>query len=135
MKHPSVLNQEAKSPSLPVIDFSAWTSGGSSGQRLEVAHDLVEACRRTGFVYISNHGIAPSLVEEAFKRSKEMFDLPTEDKNHALRTPDSAAFRGYNAIGVQQVPLTLRVRGGDPTITGFSPDFNVSTTTFFSFKV
>ena len=130
MSQTSDPDDKFKSPSLPVIDFSPWTFAGSPGQRLEVAHELVEACRRTGFVYIANHGVAPSLVEEAFAWSKKMFDLPTDDKMQAQHTQDSAVFRGYNPLGVQRVPMTLRVRGGYPSITGFSPDFNVSTTIF-----
>ena len=122
-----VSNREPKSLSLPLVDFSAWTSTGSSARRLEVAHDLVEACRRTGFVYISNHGIAPSFVKEAFSWSKRFFDLPLEEKIQAQRDQSTAIFRGYNSPGLQKVPLTLSVRGGDPDITGFSPDYNVST--------
>ncbi|KAJ9603591.1 hypothetical protein H2200_011777 [Cladophialophora chaetospira] len=108
----------------PVVDFSPWTSGASLDQRLQIGRKLVETCHQKGFAYISNHGVAPSLVEEAFAWSKKFFDLPIEDKMQVKRGEDSVAFRGYNVLGVQKVPLALQVRGGDPSIKGFSPDFN-----------
>lgn len=119
-------SEAMKNDSSPVIDFSPWTSGASHDQRLKVGRELVETCHQKGFAYISNHGVAPSLVEEAFAWSKKLFDLPLEDKMQAKRGEDSVAFRGYNVLGVQKVPLALQVRGGDPSIKGFSPDFNVS---------
>lgn len=115
-----------KSALLPIIDFTPWSSEESSAQRLEVARELVEACRKTGFVYISNHGVAPSLVKDAFAWSKRFFNLPFEEKMQAEHKQESGIFRGYNPPGNQRVPLTLRVRGGDPSVKGFSPDWNVS---------
>lgn len=116
---------ESQNQSLPTIDFSAWTSTSSPARRLEVARELVEACRRTGFVYLTNHGVDPLLVKDAFVWSKQFFELSLEEKTQAERDRSTAIFRGYNAPGLQRVPLTLRVRGGDPDITGFSPDYNV----------
>ena len=134
MERLTISNGKLETPSLPLIDFSAWTSADSSARRLEVAHDLAEACRRTGFVYLSNHGISPSLVQEAFSWSRRFFDLPLEQKLEAQRDQTTAIFRGYNRPGLQRVPLTLRVRGGDPGVQGFSPDFNVSITLLFHLK-
>ena len=125
MEQPAIPRQE-KPLTFPVIDFSPWTSGISSAQRSEVARELVGACRKTGLVYISNHGVTPALVEEAFAWAKKFFDLPIADKMQVRHPKDSAIFRGYNPVGAQQVPLTLQVHGGDPDIKGMSPDFNVS---------
>lgn len=111
---------------LSVIDFSAWSSEGSPEERSKVAHVLVEAFHRQGFVYLANHGIGDDLVKDAFRWSKEFFDLPFEKKAEVGRDQSTAIFRGYNAPGLQRVPLTLRKRGGDPSVSGFSPDWNVS---------
>jgi isopenicillin N synthase-like dioxygenase len=119
----STAEEYATMSSLPLIDFTPWTSNAPQEDRLKAAHDLVDGCRRAGFVYISNHGVPEAMVEEAFAWAKKFFDLPREDKMKVER--DSLAFRGYNSTGVQRVPRVLRVRGGDPTAEGWLPDYNV----------
>jgi isopenicillin N synthase-like dioxygenase len=123
----SIAEEFSATPSLPLIDFTPWTSNGSQEQRMKAARELVNGCRRAGFVYISNHGVPEAMIEEAFARAKKFFDLPPEEKMKVER--DSLAFRGYNPTGVQRVPRTLRVRGGDPTVGGYSPDYNVRIST------
>jgi isopenicillin N synthase-like dioxygenase len=85
-----------------VIDFLSWTSpfNVSPEDRLETARELVEACHTTGFVYITNHGISPELLGEAFAMSKKFFDLPTEKKMTAGNA-GSQSFRGYSWPGLE----------------------------------
>jgi len=126
MKEPVPSIPRPASPNLPVIDFSTWNSESSSSRRLEVARDLVEACHHTGFVYISNHGIFPARVEEAFQWSEKFFALPLEAKLQVQRKEETKIFRGYNEPGMQQIPRSLSVRGMDARQEGNSPDYNVS---------
>ncbi|KAG9238412.1 putative UPF0676 protein [Amylocarpus encephaloides] len=83
--------QEAKtSVSIPVIDFSKWTSSTSESERRAAANELADACHHVGFVSIVNHGVSPDLLEEAFGWSKRLFDLRTEEKMLAPH-PDGPA--------------------------------------------
>ena len=62
---------------IPVIDVSGAISGdGISG----VAAAIYTAAINHGFFYISNHGIDPVLMEQAFAVSKVFFELPEVDK-------------------------------------------------------
>lgn len=82
--------------SIPIIDFSAWTSPNSNPEgRLTIAHQLVKACHETGFVYIRKHGVSPQILEEAFAGAKNFFDMPHEKKMEAKHPEGSAAFRKY----------------------------------------
>ncbi|KAG4437466.1 hypothetical protein IFR05_007048 [Cadophora sp. M221] len=58
---------------IPIIDFAPWTEPSSPEERQKVAHDLVEACHKTGFVYIENYGITAPMVDEAFAWSKKFY--------------------------------------------------------------
>ena len=62
---------------IPVIDIS----GAISGDGLDgVADAIYNAAINHGFFYISNHGIDPVLMEQAFAVSKAFFELPEVDK-------------------------------------------------------
>ena len=91
-------------PQIPVIDFKPWVGIATREDRLKVAIELVEGCHNTGFVYITNHGISPELLSEAFAWNKKFFDLDEEKKAQAAHPPDSMIFRGYSKIGLEMIP-------------------------------
>jgi isopenicillin N synthase-like dioxygenase len=118
--------EEKSPPNIPTIDFLAWTSpfNVSPADRLETARELVEACHNAGFVYITNHGIAPELVEEAFAMTKKFFDLPTEKKMLAANA-GVQSFRGYSWPGLEKAGAIseegINVPGSSEVV-----EFNVS---------
>ena len=89
-------------PSIPVVDFSGW-EGGTVKQGQAVAHQLVEACRNVGFVYITNHGISSENLAQAFEWSKKLFDLKQEEKMLAPHPEGFAVHRGYSWPGLEKV--------------------------------
>jgi isopenicillin N synthase-like dioxygenase len=94
---------DGPNPTIPIIDFSAFTLEAALETRLKVARDLVSACREVGFVYISNHGVPADALAEAFALSKKFFDLPKEDKMKAPHPPGWAVHRGYSWPGLEKV--------------------------------
>jgi isopenicillin N synthase-like dioxygenase len=58
---------------IPIVDFANWNPSSTPAQRAEIASSLVDACRQVGFVYIINHGVSPTLLEEAFGWSERTF--------------------------------------------------------------
>lgn len=98
--------------SLPVIDFSRWLHGSAEDKK-QVAHDLAEACRGVGFVYITNHGVPPALLDEAFSWSKKLFDLPTSQKMLAPHPPGPNVHRGYSWPGLEKVSQYILQDGAD----------------------
>lgn len=63
----------------PVIDFSDFLSGEQ--QRVQhCVEEIRTACTTQGFFQIINHPIPLSLQKEMFKKSKEFFALPMEEK-------------------------------------------------------
>lgn len=97
---------------LPVIDFSHWLQG-STEEKNRVAHDLAEACRRVGFVYVINHGVPDTLLDEAFSWSKKLFDLPEEKKMLAPHPPGPNVHRGYSWPGLEKVSQYIHQDGVD----------------------
>lgn len=95
-------------PNIPIIDLTAFLSPESPAEeRLKVAQDLVSACRHVGFVYIKNHGVPQSELEQAFATSKKFYDLPTEQKMKAPHPPGWNVHRGYSWPGLEKVSSAM----------------------------
>ena len=84
---------------IPLVDFAGSFSKDPAEQR-KVAWEIHKACRETGFFYVSNHRVPPSLIEAQFEWTHRFFDLPLEQKQllHMKNSPSTA---GYEPIGGQ----------------------------------
>lgn len=92
---------------IPVIDFSTFTKSSPSA-KLETAQKIVHAFKTSGFLYLSNHGIASETIAEVFSQAAEFFRRPQEQKDTmAWTTPESN--RGYVTFGREKV-----TDSGDP---------------------
>lgn len=86
---------------IPVVDFAEWNLGGSGRRR--VAQNIVDACKKVGFVYIVNHSLPEQLLDEAFDWSHRFFDLPQDEKLKAPHPEGWAVHRGYSWPGLEKV--------------------------------
>ena len=82
--------------SLPVIDVSALSSKNAA-ERQAVGAQLRAACLDKGFFYISNHGVAETLVDNVFKETAAFFALPVGQKAEVDKAK-SKANRGYEPL-------------------------------------
>jgi isopenicillin N synthase-like dioxygenase len=55
---------------------------------------------RYGFAVVSDHGIAPSVIENAFDRTRRFFALPENVKRKYL-IPNGGGQRGYTPFGIE----------------------------------
>lgn len=83
---------------LPVLDVSAFSADPFSVDGQLFVHDLLAAAHGPGFVYLTGHGIDPSLDAELFRTARLFFALP-EPERRELAIANSAAFRGYTVLG------------------------------------
>jgi non-haem dioxygenase in morphine synthesis N-terminal len=89
--------------SIPVIDFAAWSHKASREERHAISTELVKACAGVGFAYIINHGVPQDALDQAFAISKQLYDLPQEEKMKAPHPPGWAHHRGYSWPGLEKV--------------------------------
>ena len=92
-------------PAIPVVDFTPFLADSPPNPELrtKTANALNKASSDLGFVYITNHGISPSLLDEAFAWTKKLFDLSHEDKMKAPHPPGGIPHRGYSHPGLEKV--------------------------------
>lgn len=76
----------------------------------ETADKLLEAASTLGFVFIEGSNFTQSDVSEAFRLSKEFFELPYEQKNQVPIGPDNY---GYSAMNVENLDPDVHAKG-DP---------------------
>ena len=79
---------------IPVLDFEAFRSG----DRQAFVRDWATACRDTGFVVLTGHGIDADLRRRAFQMSAAFFGQG-DDAKQALSIANNPHNRGYSRIG------------------------------------
>jgi len=86
---------------LQVIDFSKFRTGYPA-QREEIAKQIYEAFKNSGFLYLKNHGIPKEQVHTVFAHSAKFFERPPGEKD-VLAWTTARSNRGYVASGREKV--------------------------------
>lgn len=112
---------------IPVVDFSPWKQVHNQQGRQRVAHEIVDACKKVGFVYITDHSIPESLLDKAFDWSRRFFELPMEEKFKAPHPEGWAVHRGYSCPGLEKVSQAVSGGNDEDVIKKLRqiPDFKV----------
>jgi len=84
---------------IPVIDL-AGSFSSRLDDRKQVAWEIHQACRETGFFYVSNHRVPQALIDAQFNCAQRFFALPLERKM-AIHMTNSPSTAGYEPIGGQ----------------------------------
>ena len=91
---------------VPVIDISALLAADSKFQpdaqaaaRLSVIERIGEACRDTGFLYVSGTGVPADLTARMEGASRAFFARPEEEKRKMEMRLGGSAWRGWFALG------------------------------------
>lgn len=83
---------------VPIIDICALR-GSDSAAIKAVADRIGQACEDIGFFIVVNHGVPKDVVQQAWDRTLDFFDLPLEEKKN-LVTDDEAKYPyGYSVLG------------------------------------
>jgi isopenicillin N synthase-like dioxygenase len=101
------------------VDLTPFRAGGAA-DRAGVAAALDAACRDSGFLLITGHGVAPDLTAAALDAFAAFFDLALEEKR-AATVPDPSANRGYTELGTEGLAYSL----GEATPPDLFEAFNV----------
>lgn len=86
---------------VPVIDLGPLLTGGASGER-QVAGQIGDAARGTGFFYVRNHGVAPQLCTQMFAASETLFHGPAAIKR-AVAFAGPSVNRGYLGVASERL--------------------------------
>ena len=82
---------------IPVVDLAPARSGDATA-RAAVAAEIDRACRESGFLVITGHGVAPELVERLHAVTLELFTQPDEWKQRWDCPPDALGLRGFYRV-------------------------------------
>ncbi|PYH82616.1 oxidoreductase [Aspergillus uvarum CBS 121591] len=84
-----------------IIDFGPFLHG-TPADKHEVAMSVVHAFKTSGFLYLSNHGVPPSVVSHVFGTSARFFARPQAQKDSLCWTTPQAN-RGYVKTGQEKL--------------------------------
>eukprot|EP00026_Physarum_polycephalum_P003359 Phypoly_transcript_03369.p1 GENE.Phypoly_transcript_03369~~Phypoly_transcript_03369.p1 ORF type:complete len:355 (-),score=67.16 Phypoly_transcript_03369:101-1165(-) len=92
--------QEGEFTSVPVIDIRALVDSSHSPQdKVDVAKQIYDACRRVGFFYVTHHGVSEELQQKLMELSRQFFALPVEEKLEINMEKGGKAWRGFFKVG------------------------------------
>ncbi len=114
---------------IPVIDIAPLRHGDLRA-RQSVAAEIARACETVGFFYITGHGVAQSLIDDAFAQNRAFFEQPFEERMKSAATRKQ--WRGYvpsklegegGAVGgsIQTFRLMLDLAADDPDVLRGKP--------------
>eukprot|EP00804_Cyclotella_cryptica_P026131 CCRYP_013027-RA/>CCRYP_013027-RA protein AED:0.40 eAED:0.40 QI:0/-1/0/1/-1/1/1/0/339 len=78
--------------------------------KLSIARAIHSACTTTGFFYLIDHSIPPSLTTSVLHQSSLLFALSPDEKNALI---DSVLQRGYTRFGEEKLDPLLQTKRGD----------------------
>src|SRR5262245_48862800 len=91
------MSQAQEFSHIPIIDVRDLVAGTSS--KRDVARQIGEACRASGFFYVVEHGVDEKLQRRLQQLSSEFFALDVETKMRIRMTLGGRAWRGYFRVG------------------------------------
>ena len=86
---------------IPVLDVSTFMASGDPA----FVADFSKACRETGFVLLTGHGIAQHDIAAVFAAADTFFALPTDEKAR-LDIRQNPHNRGWAALGTENLDDT-----------------------------
>ena len=90
---------------IPTIDMTALRTGNAAAKR-EVARQIDEACRDTGFFLVTGHGVPADLITKARQLAIDFFALPDAEKMKVQRPPSKIS-RGFNWVGDRAIAYSM----------------------------
>src|SRR5262245_9837631 len=85
--------------SLSVIDMAPLFAPRDRAGRARVAQAIQDACRDSGFFYVTGHSISPELFERLAAASRKFFALSEQQKLEIAMKHGGRAWRGYFPVG------------------------------------
>jgi isopenicillin N synthase-like dioxygenase len=114
---PQVAVELSAGGKIPVVDFTGLT-GGDWALRKATAMSMREAFEDFGFIYLKNHSVPQSVIDELFARSIAFFDLPQATK------ADAGGYRGAGLSGLDPTkPTDVKERFRAPYDSNLPPGY------------
>src|SRR3954453_13418760 len=90
---------------IPTIDLTPLRTG-TDAQKREVARQIDEACRDTGFFLVTGHGVPADLITSARQLAIDFVALPDAEKMKGQRPPSKIS-RGFNWVGDRSIAYSM----------------------------
>ena len=121
-------DSESFASAIPIIDLDPWTNHGNmtTEARESVVRQIQDACSQVGFFLITNHGLDPTIFDEAWHVTEQFFDMPIEEKRRYESTNVTEYPYGYEQSEIltkgkaldHQVDARTSLQDGDEQATG-----------------
>jgi isopenicillin N synthase-like dioxygenase len=107
---------------LPTIDMTALGEPGDLAKRRATVRAIADACRESGFFYLTGHGIALDTLGRLGAASRRFFALTNEEKAEIAMARGGAAWRGWFPVGDELTSGRPDIKEGLYLGTELAPD-------------
>lgn len=100
------------------VDLTGWYQGGPQ-DRDDVARKIDVACAGSGFLAITGHTVAPTVISDMFETTTEFFERDVKQKMK-FHLDDAAANRGYAPLGTEALSYSLGIESPPDLFEAFN---------------
>ncbi len=108
---------------IPMIDLEPSFSTDDACST-SVAAKIGDACRDTGFFYVSNHGVKREVIGAAFDAAARFFDRPLNWKSQYLKVPGTYGYEPSEALRLDNASPADLNESFNCSLTGDSDEQN-----------
>lgn len=97
---------------IPIIDFDLFLNGTDEDQK-RISLEIHDACTKTGFFYLFNHGIDQNLIENVYHQSERFFNQTIDEKMKIfIGSSPYGNNRGYTPMFEEKLSLKGDLKEG-----------------------
>jgi isopenicillin N synthase-like dioxygenase len=107
----------------PIVDISEFGRGkteASQETKRNIAHQVDDVCRETGFLAVAGHGVPDGIITRAWRAARAFFDLPATQKLR-VKMPYEGYPYGYSPLQAEALAKSL----GNETPPDLKESFNI----------
>ncbi|CAO5160102.1 Iron/ascorbate oxidoreductase [Frankia sp. AiPs1] len=86
---------------IPVVEWSVTAGGPADDEKWRLSRAIHAACEQSGFFFLRNHGIPPSLLEAVYAEARRFYSQPLDDKRRFSCSADTE-YLGYREVGAER---------------------------------
>jgi isopenicillin N synthase-like dioxygenase len=89
------------SAGIPFVEWPAGDGPWTADEAQRVAMAVGDACRHSGYFFLSNHGVPADLIAAAFEETHRFYSRPPDQKAR-FNCSAQSQFLGYRGLGVER---------------------------------
>ncbi len=89
------------SASIPIVQWPTGDGPWTADETRRLPAAVGDACRHSGYFFLSNHGVSADLIAAAFEETRRFYSRPLDEKRR-FNCSAKSQFLGYRGLGTEK---------------------------------